>query len=83
MEYNSDVLNLLLQFLPSKLTRRKRETVRCLANTWLQGVKRSGLACVVLGWLCRRGGSRHLPGLEYVILRPDVCIWHKKTVHAA
>ena len=60
MEYNCNVLNLLLRFLPNKLIRRKRETVRCLANTWLQGVKRSGLACVVLGRLCRRGGSRHL-----------------------
>ena len=64
MEYNCNVLNLLLRFLPNKLIRRKRETVRCLANMWLQGVKRSGLACVVLGRLCRRGGSRHLPGLE-------------------
>ena len=78
MEYNSDVLNLLLRFLPSKLTRRKRETVRCLANTWLQWVNRSGHACIVLGQLCRREGSRHLPGVEYVVLRPDVCIWHEK-----
>ena len=83
MEYNSNVLNLLLRFLPSKLTRRKREMVHCLANTWLQGVKRSGLACVVLGRLCQRGCSRHLSGLEYVVLRPDVSIWHEKTVHAA
>ena len=78
MEYNSDVLNLLLRFLPSKLTRQKRETVRCLANTSLQGVKQSELASVVLGRLCRRGGSSHLPGVEYVVLRPDVCIWHEK-----
>ena len=78
MEWNCNVLNLLLRFLPNKLIRRKCEMFCYLVSTWLQGVKRSGLACVVLGRLCRRGGSRHLPGLEYVILRPDVCIWHEK-----